>query len=374
MIMKVSSETEKALDKAKFRLITRHQSAFVCTLLFSLQSKWSEDIENIHTDGINLTINPDYFMGLEEPVRVSQLAKEAWHVAFNHMGRRNGRDQARWDKAASHVVNLELAKAGFMIPSEWLQDSKYKGLSTDEVYNLIEEAEGEDDTPNPQAGNFGDITGTPEEKAANQQKVENTIIKASTQAEMKGEAGSIPGAIHRMLDTLLHPTLPWTTILANYLVAFDKTDYSYKRPNRRYIEEAYLPSLYDEACGKICVFPDTSGSVSQEDFTAFLSEIQSIKTMMNPTELHVGCFDHQLHPIQILTQEQQMDEIEMVGGGGTNFDAPLQYVKEHTPELAIIFTDGYAPMPNVDITTPVLWIVYQYPDFESDIGTIIHFE
>lgn len=370
--MEVAQEVEKALDKAKFRLITRHQSAFVCTLLFSLKQTWSDEIEKIHTDGVNLTINPEYFMSLEEPVRVSQLAKEAWHVAFNHMGRRGHRDEDRWDKASSHVVNLELAKAGFMIPGEWLQDSDYKGMSTDEVYNLIEE-DPDGENPNPQAGNFGDLQGTPDEIAAQQQQIENTIIKASTQAELKGEAGSLPGDVQRMMQELLNPTLPWTTILANYLVAFDKTDYSYKRPNRRYIEEAYLPSLFDEACGKVCVFPDTSGSVSADDFTAFLTEIQSIKDMMNPSEMHIGCFDHQLHEIQILMPGEELDQVKMLGGGGTNFDAPLAYVKEHSPELAIIFTDGYAPMPNIDITTPVLWIVYNYPDFKTDIGTVIHF-
>ena len=77
----------RMFSKAKIGLMSTANSAFVCTILFSLKQSWNERIPTAGTDGEHLFINPQWYMGLNPKQQIGLLAHEAWHVAFDHLAR-----------------------------------------------------------------------------------------------------------------------------------------------------------------------------------------------------------------------------------------------------------------------------------------------
>ena len=76
------------------------------------------------------------------------MAHECWHVAFQHLSRRNDRDPVLWNVAGDYVINHMLMKAGFQIPTGGLIDAQYdEKWSTDQVYDHLKK---ENHTPNPE--------------------------------------------------------------------------------------------------------------------------------------------------------------------------------------------------------------------------------
>jgi predicted metal-dependent peptidase len=103
---------------------------------------------------------------------------------------------------------------------------------------------------------------------------------------------------------------------------------------------------------KLLVGIDTSGSMSEREIEACLTEVNG---MVDHVECHVIFFDTQLHgkPVHI---SKRVKSMEVLGRGGTSFQPIITYVDEHQYDGVIIMTDGYAPFPEKP-KARVLWAV-----------------
>ena len=367
----------KALNKAKVGIMSRHNSVFISTVLFNLKFSWDNSIPTACTNGAELKVNEDFFMALEPKERIGLLAHEAWHVAFDHMARMENKDHTRFNKAADHVINLMLLDAGYAIPAGGLHDPQYKGMSADEVYRLLPE-EPQDGSGQAPGGTGMDIVpysegaGDPVEK---QEEVSNIISSAATASASAGEdAGELPGDVTRLLKELHAPKLNWRTILANYMSEYAKEDYSYTKPNRRYAPEFYLPSMYSESLSEICVAVDTSGSVSDEEFSAFLTEIREIKENMQPKKTTIIDFDTSVKNVYELTADQGIDDVVFNGYGGTRLAPVFEHYKEEKPTVLIVFSDLYCTAMEDDPGYPVIWVVVNNPGAHVNFGDKIDYD
>ena len=64
---------------------------------------------------------------------------------------------------------------------------------------------------------------------------------------------------------------------------------------------------------------------------------------------------------------------EVKGRGGTNFQAPINYVTEHPGyDGLIIMTDGYAPVPSVPafLKTKLLWVIDNEPSYKQHYNAL----
>ncbi len=92
---------------------------------------------------------------LTEPQRMGLLAHECLHPALHHLWRRGGRDRTLWLIAADYVVNSVLLNTvnddgsrAFELPPDGLYDSRFDGMSVEQVYGILrEEAEEEGSQP-----------------------------------------------------------------------------------------------------------------------------------------------------------------------------------------------------------------------------------
>ena len=376
--MRIMKETNLALSKCKIALMREKNSVFYSTIVFSLKSSWDENIPTACTNGIELKINPEWFMDLKPKERVGLIVHEANHVAMLHMTRLRQRDPEVFNMAADHVINLMLLAAGFELPKGGLHEKRFEGMSTDAVYDiLIKEMPPKQDGSSGGEGYDCDIEaaqGTPEEKAAIESIITDTLIKAVTQSKLKREVGVVPGELEILLDALLNPKLPWNVILQNYLTSFIKEDYSYRRPNKRYMPDFIIPGLYGEGLGEIAFAVDTSGSVSDDQFLHMVSEMHDIKESLNPTKMTIVDFDYSIKNIHILEQEDDLSEIKFTGRGGTNLEPVFNYYTDNPPALLIVFSDLECTPITVDPGFPVIWIVVSNPNAEVHFGEKIDYE
>lgn len=370
-------DKEKILSKAKIGLMTKG-SVFLCTIAFNLRYHWDKTKPTAGVDGVNMFINPDWFCSLEINERVGLLAHESWHVALDHVGekgRRGDRDKKTFNHAGDYVINLLVTNAGMKIPPNGLLDSKYDGWSTNQVYDdLIKNGLPKKGQAIGAAGTgWGDDVlegpGSPQEQQA---QVAQLLVKAATASKMAGEKpGDIPAEIQRTIDDLINPVLPWDAILDRFLTDMAPEDYSWRRPNRRFMPDHYLPTKSSEALGHLIFAIDTSGSVTEKMMTEILSEIVYVKTKFNPKKLTILDCDTTIHNVYDVTENDDILDLNFSGGGGTRCAPPIEYAKKHHAEALLYFTDGGFTPYRGTVEFPLLWLIYDNPSWTTQIGEVI---
>ena len=356
---------------------------------------------------------------------------EVLHCVYDHMGRRNRdweitknrkdfdtdeqyvdyvnnttRQADIWNIANDKIVNSDLVEARIGKKIESIQiiyDHQARGKTSEELYDeMITDAEEngrviqyspfdmhldgndageEDDAPGTgnNDGTNGPIRYTQEEKEQISQEVQSTVL----QSARGQDAGNLPSGVKRLIDTFLSPQLNWRDMLPTKIQSTVKSDYTYRRPSRKGVDAGfYLPSMdYDESID-IAIAIDTSGSMSQDMLQDILSETQGCMDQYTNFNIHLFCFDTEVHNPQDF-DENNIDEFleyESMGGGGTDFMCCWDYMKDQgiNPKLFVMFTDGYPWNSWGDENyCETLFIVhggYNGQSPEAPFGTSVHYE
>lgn len=373
---------EREMQKTRIQMMQMKDCTFFVTIVFSLKIVWDDSCETAWTDGYNMGWNKAFFMGhgripLKPSQRVTIMVHEAMHVALMHctpMFMEGGYVHWIMNQAMDHVINLMLEERGFDIPQWMCCDRRFKGMHTLEVYDILfKEFE---------AGKLSEENLLDDlrksDKPDDEQKdhIIDMIMLGNTQAEMADQGGSVPGDIQVFLKKLLEPKLPWYVILQKYMKALGKNDYSTRRPNKRYFPGFYLPSLYSEAVQDLTFALDISGSVSQQQFTQFVSDIGRVLNVMKPKKVTVILFDTRIISINEVKDIKELLAINFRGGGGTAPRPVFDWAEENSPDLLLVFTDGCFEQNFLKDRTPVntVWLINDNPRFKAKFGKTIHFE
>ena len=136
------------IQKARTTLLLDHP--FFGTLLFRLGAKACSSIATMATDGKSLFYNTEFVDTLNAAELAGVLAHEVMHPALQHHTRRDDRDQARWNMACDFAINPILLDAGLTLPKDVLIDNRFRGMSAERIYNLIEEDERDQEVSQPE--------------------------------------------------------------------------------------------------------------------------------------------------------------------------------------------------------------------------------
>jgi predicted metal-dependent peptidase len=353
------SHTDPIIDKiivARVGLLLRHP--FFGNMATRLKiEEGSEWMGTAATDGRTIYFNRKFF----EPLSVKQvefvIAHEILHNVFDHMGRRETRNPRIFNIAADYCVNGQLVRdrigehkiEGIQI----FHDPKYYGMGAEEIYDKIY-----DDMDEEELNQLGQLLddhidwgengkdGQPKYSKEELKQIRDEIREATMQAAQAAGAGNTPASVQRMIKELTEPKMNWREILRQQIQSTIKNDYSFMRPNRKgWHMNAILPGTqYDETID-ICVAIDMSGSIGDEQAKDFLSEIKGIMQEYKDFKIKVWCFDTKVYNEADFDgyNIDEFDYYEPMGGGGTEFDANWEYMKEHDiqPKKFIMFTDGY---------------------------------
>ena len=143
--MRHETPTSLRIQKARNSLILDHP--FFGSLLFRLKGRECRSIQTMATDGVSIYYNPEFVETLSTATLAGTLAHEVMHPALHHHVRRSGRDPKRWNVACDFAINPLLVDAGLSLPDGVLIDNRFRGMSAEQIYNLLEsESETEQDS------------------------------------------------------------------------------------------------------------------------------------------------------------------------------------------------------------------------------------
>ena len=141
----------------------------------------------------------------------------------------------------------------------------------------------------------------------------------------------------------------------------------YLRPPKRHYEDysetffviengVVTPELEEKDISQIEIIIDTSGSVDMELLKCFLQQCKAIlQSTKGRLIMKIGCFDRKFYGFTQVRTIEDIDKLQIKGGGGTDFEPAVKAFSRRA-ENRIIFTDGEAPLPQTKVKA--LWIVY----------------
>ena len=395
-------ETKLATARTRLILDKPFLGALVLRLpMVAADGKWCE---TTFSDGKSFYYNPDYIDALDAEQTQFALSHEALHCALSHFHRRGHRVKHRWELACDYAVNPLLIKDGLKPTPDAQYLREYEGMTAEEIYPCLEDMDngGERDLEDNRDDNDSDgdreqeqnkggsnsererekndkTSGQGSEEDSNdqgssmgnspppemsQQELEDLSVqwqqRMAAAAQQALQSGKLEGEMARMVDYLLQPRLPWRMLLARFLTATARDDYSYARPSTRRGDPAVYPSLRSHEVN-VVVAVDTSGSISEDEIQEFISEIDSIKSQVRArvtllscdSDLNYGC------PWYFEAWDEFRFDVEIRGGGGTNFKPVFNWIEQQdsAPDALIYFTDAEGVFPEAEPHYPVVWLV-----------------
>ena len=160
------------------------------------------------------------------------------------------------------------------------------------------------------------------------------------------------------------PLIDWRYVLRE-AIKYD-VDWSYK--NATLEEGVVSANLEEQPMPETEIVLDTSGSINEVLLKNFLRECKNI---LQHTKLKVGCFDTEFYGFHEIRTEEDIENMQFEGGGGTDFDVAVGSFSRRV-ENKIIFTDGEASMP--DMPLDAIWIVFGGEKINPKGGKVIHID
>ena len=347
---------EDKLSRARTKLVLEHPFFACIALRLILKEKADLNPPTMATDGRYCYYSREFVESLTAEEVQGVLAHEALHPAMLHHLRRGDRDPNKWNMAADYAINPIIIEAGMVLPKEALLNPKYNGMSAEEIYALLPKGQpakwldiGSLLDPSSESG--AELSPQEREQLAGEWK--QIIAEAARQARL---AGKMPGSLSRMCDEVLKTVTPWRDLMASYLTEKRPDASSFKRPNRRFIQRGlYLPTITTSPTGDLVVVIDTSGSIGEAELLVFGGELRGIHTQIRPSHTYVIYCDTAVQTVDEFEPEDDV-VIRAVGGGGTSFKPPFNYVRDNgiEPHALVYLTDGYGDFPE-EPDYPTVW-------------------
>ncbi len=210
-------------------------------------------------------------------------------------------------------------------------------MSAEQIYNLLEteagQQPGNDDGKNGSAmdrmedqssqqkdlvgpsapiteGGFGQVLDAPlsdEKTPTVEEQAREWSVAVSQAVTLAKQAGKIPAGMCRTLEAEADAAVDWRWMLRRLWSEVAPADYSWTRPNRRYVWAGlYLPGVIREGVGEIAIAVDCSGSVNGRQLRLFEAEVRSILEGQRPQRVYVLYFDTKVQKVDSYEQGQRV--------------------------------------------------------------------
>ena len=113
--------------------------------------------------------------------------------------------------------------------------------------------------------------------------------------------------------------------------AVARNDYSWARPNRRFVAQGlYLPGLHSEELGDVVLAVDTSGSIGERVLGVFAAEANAVLARFDCT-VTVLYHDTEVQKVQTWHSADGPLVLDPVGGGGTSHACVFDWLEQVRP-------------------------------------------
>jgi predicted metal-dependent peptidase len=372
-------EASQHLAATRSRLILGRdaKSVFFAVLALRLKLVCDWSCETMETDGVTLHYNPAFVCGLSPDERLGVLVHEVMHNALAHPFRRGSRDATLWNIACDLAENPLLLEVGFTLPQGRLMpgEGSYthlaKGYSAEEYYAHLPQPGAPEDSPK-DPGGCGGVREPRPQDAPNPS--ESEWVAAVAQAQQAASArGELPAGLARLVQSIVHRPTDWRTLLREFVCSHARNDYSWTRPNRRFLPQGlYLPGLHSEELGEVAIAVDTSGSVGERELAVFAEEVQGVLDAFD-CSLTILYHDTAIRGEQHWRSSDGPLTLEPVGGGGTSHECVFDWLErcDAPPSCVICLTDLETRFPRHRPDGPVLWAVIGGSRNEPPFGQVV---
>jgi len=328
------------------------------------------------TDGVSLGYNASYLITLEHQEIMGCFAHECLHVMLKHHLRmweekRFMDKPKKFNRAADYALNPSIKRTkGLKINPNWLYDSKWEDSLAEHIFDQLPDdpRDGKDgDQPGevrPWPGPDGKGKGKPSEAEIDRAK--QTVDQWVRAAAFKAQgAGKMDENTKGMIKNATASTVDWTEELIFLMEEITRDDYSFRRPNPRYMDQAvYMPTLDGRATSDLFFIVDRSGSLSTEQLEKIMGEIRAIITDFN-IRVIVMYWNTKYCDHEIFDADDVIDpdwKLSTTSGGGTNFTDIWDQMdvisdeEDIDPRGIILFSDlECRSWPTTQPDHPVIW-------------------
>ena len=280
------------------------------------------------------------------------IAEQLMHIQLGHRQRRKGRSRRLWKAACEAVVSELLIADGFEAPAGLARLKEARGLSAEEMYGMLSEKAEEDDP------------GHHEEENAEEPYRDEDLLLPLRREEKNRQEGDLQGAQEREIeDPGLAKAVAGLSDLIEPSMQLDYDWFPADRIRNGILIERFRP--YPVPHAEILL--DTSASIDKDLLKAFVMGVREL--LSEDAVVRVGCFDTEFYGFQEVRSEKDISELEIKGAGGTNFETAVRAFTGDA-ETKIIFTDGYAEMP--ETRCDAIWLVYSDTPVDPPGGIVLY--
>ena len=371
-------EAEDKITRAKVHL--QKENPFFAYLVMNLKIKQGDKItKTICVDAKgNLEYNKKWVDKLDFEELKGVLIHEVLHIALEHFLRDTKKEQELYNIASDLVINDILVNNSFKLPDGLVPyNNEFKFTEKFTIEDLDKKSADEVYYELVKSGIFKqkktliifsnkrfdghlktDKDGKEKEEQDKEKRKWNRILTEAT--IYARQQGKLPKGIERVVDLVLNEKVNWKALLYKYITRELPFDYTYNYPSKK--SQAigiYMPSVLRENL-EIAVSVDTSGSISQNELSDFLSEIINIAKSFNNINMKLIICDAKIQNVYEVKNGnlETIKNLKIEGGGGTSHEPVYEYVKEKLPNTKFIinFTDGYTTFPeNTNLRT--IWVI-----------------
>jgi len=378
---------------------------FFGSCLMQLKLQESLLVPTMATDAINLYWNDEFVKGMSEEDTRGVLCHEVMHVLLKHCVPWPGKDRQLCNVAMDWVINEQLYQARISLPEGALYDptGHTSGWAWQEVYNFLKNVQ--EDKEDPYAGTPNKEQGkslsakdrskikeqvnnaedhvesneglSPVEAEERDSRIDDMLIRAASAQEAAGR-GQLPGSAKSRINEIRTPQIDWREELINTVKSRYPEDYSFSRPNRKFLGSGlYLPSMCGSRAGTIVIGFDTSGSMTKEDLILAASEVNFIVNEIKPEKVILMSADYNVANVREYDSDTwfSIEDFEAIGGGGTSFRPVFKETEklDHVDQV-IYFSDMYVndhcfPIEMPDY--PVTFVSTTGRDYDLPFGNLI---
>ena len=210
-------------------------------------------------------------------------------------------------------------------------------------------------------GEFKPSTKSTEEQAIESQEIDQQIM--SNASLLKDIGQDSPSFVKSLLDKIKQSKVEWQDVLRRFIGGDNSEDYSFRRVHRKTYHSygMFAPSSEKIGVGDIVVACDTSGSVSNEELSQFLSEIRAISEDMHPTSVTVISCDSMIRHVERYEKGEEIKDLNSSGRGGTKVQPVFRYLEDENVQFdtLVYFSDMWIDDYPREFDKPLLWISSQ---------------
>ena len=302
----------------------------------------SDRVEIADNDGTTVFYNESRLRRCKREDRCFYMARQLLHLQLSHAARRGQRERDVWRGACDAVVDAMLREEGFQIPEGVYLRKGADSLSAEAMYEALlglDEAENDNEGANAEV-----VESEPVEHG--QTGGEETGAKEIT-LDDPGLAAAVAG-LAEMLEPSMQVDFDWFPggTIRDGMLRYDFRPYPVARAE---------------------ILLDTSASVDGELLRWFVRAVKGL--MQQDALVRVGCFDTRFYGFQDVNTQEDIEKLALQGSGGTDFTVAVNAFTGDA-ENQIIFTDGYAEMPEQNCDA--VWVVYGSMPIHPKGGRVIY--